>query len=87
MELLQQPTKLDRTDVAQSRFSRTKLGPELMPRDFSISLSAKGSTDHWLLHPGTQRTQPMRGFEDHYVDIIDYRRPSWTRRSGSVGGW
>lgn len=72
MELLQQPTILGRTDVTQSRFSRAKLGPEMMPRDFSISLSAKGSSDHWLLNPGTQRTQPMRGFEDHYVDIIDY---------------
>jgi len=61
---------------AQSRFARPKLDPSLMPRDFQISLSARGGTDHWLLNPGdTQshtRLHPMRGFEDQYVDIIDY---------------
>jgi len=43
-----------------------------MPRDYTISLAAKGGTDHQLLSPGTQRRQPMRGFEEQYVDIIDY---------------
>lgn len=43
-----------------------------MPRDFSISLAAKGGTDHQLLQPGTARRHSMRGFEDKYVDIIDY---------------
>ena len=43
-----------------------------MPPDYSISLAAKGGTDHWLLNPGTERIQPMAGFEDTYVDIIDY---------------
>lgn len=62
----------ERADVGQSRFSRAKLEPGLMPRDFGISLSAKGGTDQWLLNPGARRVQPMRGFEDQYVDIIDY---------------
>jgi len=43
-----------------------------MPKDFSISLGAKGGTDRQLLHPPTERVQSMRGFEDTYVDIIDY---------------
>lgn len=46
--------------------------PRFMPPDFSISLAAKGGTDHWLLNPGAERIQPMAGFEDTYVDIIDY---------------
>ena len=43
-----------------------------MPTDFTISLGAKGGTDQQLLNPGTERRQSMRGFEDTYVDIIDY---------------
>ena len=45
-----------------------------MPRDFSISLreSVRGGTDKLLHNPGTERRHPMRGFEDQYVDIIDY---------------
>ncbi len=43
-----------------------------MPHDYAISLGAKGGTDQQLLNPGTQRRQPMRGFEDQYVDVIDY---------------
>ncbi|MCY4020443.1 MAG: ester cyclase [Chloroflexi bacterium] len=43
-----------------------------MPTDFSISLAAKGGTDNLLLNPGAKRIQSMRGFEDTYVDIIDY---------------
>lgn len=43
-----------------------------MPSDFSISLAAKGGTDNLLLNPGSERVQSMRGFEDTYVDIIDY---------------
>lgn len=46
--------------------------PRPMPHDFRISLPAKGGTDQQLLNPGTQRRQSMRGFEDQYVDIIDY---------------
>ena len=47
-------------------------GSLAMPGDFSISLAAKGGTDKLLLDPGTERVQGMRGFEDQYVDIIDY---------------
>ncbi len=47
-------------------------GALAMPGDFSISLAAKGGTDRLLLNPGTERVQSMRGFEDQYVDIIDY---------------
>ena len=43
-----------------------------MPKDFSISLAAKGGTDRLLLNPASERVQRMRGFEDTYVDIIDY---------------
>ncbi|MBV9282105.1 MAG: hypothetical protein JOZ41_18655, partial [Chloroflexi bacterium] len=43
-----------------------------MPADFSISLFEKGGTDRQLLHPPTQRRQPMRGFDETYVDIVDY---------------
>jgi predicted ester cyclase len=43
-----------------------------MPPDFNISLASKGSTNRWLMNPGTERIQSMRGFEDTYVDIIDY---------------
>jgi predicted ester cyclase len=43
-----------------------------MPKDYIISLAAKGGTDRMLLNPGTERVQGMRGFEDTYVDIIDY---------------
>lgn len=46
--------------------------PRPMPKDFSISLATKGGTDQQLLNPGTKRQQSMRGFEDTYVDIIDY---------------
>ncbi len=47
-------------------------GADIMPSDHAISLAAKGGTDTLLRNPGTQRQQPMRGFEATYVDIIDY---------------
>lgn len=43
-----------------------------MPTDYSISLMARGGTDSWLMNPGTERRQSMQGFEDQYVDIVDY---------------
>ena len=45
-----------------------------MPVDHSISLRefVRGGSDRWLGHPATERRQPMAGFEDQYVDIIDY---------------
>ena len=59
--------------VNESEFVMRPLGePRPMPADFTISLGAKGDTDQQLLNPGTKRRQQMRGFEDTYVDIIDY---------------
>ena len=55
-----------------SHLLRRKGEPRFMPPDFSISLGAKGGTDQQLLNPDTERRQSMRGFEDTYVDIIDY---------------
>ncbi|WP_420641513.1 hypothetical protein [Candidatus Leptofilum sp.] len=46
--------------------------PRVMPADFTISLGTKGGTDQQLLNPGTERRQSLRGFEETYVDIIDY---------------
>ena len=46
--------------------------PRPMPTDYNISLGAKGGTDQQLLNPGTERRHSMRGFEETYVDIIDY---------------
>lgn len=46
--------------------------PRFMPPDFSISLRSKGGTDRLLVNPGSEHLQSMRGFEDTYVDIIDY---------------
>ncbi|MCY3832111.1 MAG: ester cyclase [Chloroflexi bacterium] len=47
-------------------------GARVMPSDFSISLAASGGTDALLRNPGGERRQPLRGFEEQYVDIIDY---------------
>jgi predicted ester cyclase len=51
-----------------------QLGRQHMPKDYSISVANyyKGGTDHFLLNPKTKRTQPMRGFDEQYTDIIDY---------------
>ena len=43
-----------------------------MPSDYAISLGAKGGTNRLLVDPGGTRTQSMRGFEESYVDIVDY---------------
>jgi predicted ester cyclase len=59
--------------TADSEHRRRRSAPiGAMPADFTISLGGKGGTDQQLLNPGTQRRQPMCGFEDTYVDIIDY---------------
>jgi hypothetical protein len=57
-----------------SAVSGAKRGDDLrtMPQDFSISLASKGGTDRLLVNPGTERAHSMRGFEDTYVDIVDY---------------
>ncbi len=46
--------------------------PRAMPPDFTISLGSKGGTEQQLLNPGSERRHSMRGFEDTYIDIIDY---------------
>ena len=51
---------------------RSKGDPRSMPKDYAISLAAKGGTDRQLLKPASERVQRMRGSEDTYVDIIDY---------------
>lgn len=61
-------------DVA-GRAKFKSLGPQNMPRDFSISLDAyrRGGTDAFIGQaPKHVVAQSMRGFEDHYVNIIDY---------------
>ena len=60
------------TEGASKHGLRPKGRPRTMPRDYSISLAAKGGTDRWLMNLGTERIQPMRGFEETYTDIIDY---------------
>lgn len=57
---------------AKARLTMPKSDPRHMPNDYSISLAAKGGSDRFLLNPGSERVQPMRGFEDTYVDIVDY---------------
>jgi predicted ester cyclase len=52
-------------DFHPNPFARTN------PRDFSISLRGRMSTDQQLHHPGPRR-QSLRGFEDHYTDIVDF---------------
>ena len=55
--------------------SALSLGPEHMPKNFSISLDAlrRGGTDHFLkIAPIMAKKQPMSGFEDTYVNIVDY---------------
>ena len=52
--------------------ARTPADRPTMPPDFSISLKASGGTDEMLRNPRTKRIQSMRGYEDHYVDIIDW---------------
>jgi len=59
-------------EKGNAQMTRPKGEQRSMPKDYSISLAAKGGTDRQLLNPGTERMQPMRGFEDTYVDIIDY---------------
>jgi predicted ester cyclase len=65
---MEQPVALTQIDRPPSRHGESRP----MPKDYTISLAAKGGTDRMLLNPGTERVQRMRGFEDTYVDIIDY---------------
>jgi predicted ester cyclase len=65
---MEQPAALEQIDAPP----RPNGGSRPMPKDYTISLAAKGGADRLLLNPGAERVQPMRGFEEIYVDIIDY---------------
>ena len=65
-------TNIVAATASEQHVLRPKAAPRTMPPDFSISLGAKGGTDQQLLNPGTARRQRMRGFEETYVDIVDY---------------
>jgi predicted ester cyclase len=67
----QQPSPVHKGKT-QVPYLRPKGEPRFMPPDYTISLASKGGTDRWLMNPGTERAHSMRGFEDHYVDIVDY---------------
>ena len=73
-----QRAKLEETEspTAEASGAAAEAGGQVevryMPRDFSISLSAKGGIEQQLLDPGSKRHHSMRGFDDTYVDIIDY---------------
>lgn len=43
-----------------------------MPRDFSVSLRTRGPIDVQLADGDRRRRHSMNGFEDTYVDIVDY---------------
>ena len=45
--------------------------PRINPPDYAISVRNKFGSDQQLHIPGKRR-QSMRGFEDHYTDIIDF---------------
>lgn len=63
------PENLERVDT---HLLRPKGTPRPNPRDFKISLGSKFGTDQQLLHPGERRRQSLRGFQESYVDIIDF---------------
>lgn len=67
-----QEAKDDNSSKGQPPLRRLMNEPHLMPSDYTISLDAKKGTNYWLMNPDIQRIQSMRGFEDQYVDIIDY---------------
>ena len=60
-------------DRARAEMHDFRPNPNLRknPTDFSISLRTRMSTDQQLHYPGP-RKQSMRGFEDHYTDIVDF---------------
>jgi predicted ester cyclase len=65
---MEQPVARTQSDTPPSSNGEARA----MPKDYTISLAAKGGSDRMLLNPGTERVQRMRGFKDSYVDIIDY---------------
>lgn len=48
-------------------------GPDWpMPPDFAISVRSKRAADQLINRPGGPRSQPMRGYEDTFSDIVDF---------------
>lgn len=66
----EQPAILPRSNTAEP--IAIEHGAGIMPADYAISLAAKGGSDALLRNPGKERVQSMRGFDETYVDIIDY---------------
>ena len=64
----------ERSEEVGPRGSALRIAASAMPTDHSISLRefVRGGSDRWLGHPATERRQPMAGFDDQYIDIIDY---------------
>lgn len=60
-----------RTSPLQRRID-TPAPRRAMPRDFSISLAAARAADNVITRPRPERRQPMRGYEETFVDIIDF---------------
>jgi hypothetical protein len=59
------------TPAANGAGASTPAPKRNMPADFSISLRPRDHADAVVSGRG-QRRQPMRGFEEEYVDIVDY---------------
>lgn len=69
------PAQRPERSAEPSRVQFEALSPEHMPKDFSISLDAyrRGGTDNFIGRaPEGLVSQPMRGFDPTYVNIIDY---------------
>lgn len=68
-------TAIDKAAPPAKSTSAIELSEQHMPADFSISLDAlrRGGTNSFLAQPPENAvSQPMTGFEDSYVNIIDY---------------
>ena len=62
----------DKSTQTGTHVLRPKGEPRPNPQNFEISLKSKFGADQQLLYPGGERQQSMRGFEDTYVDIVDF---------------
>jgi predicted ester cyclase len=48
-------------------------GPDwAMPTDFAISVARTRAADQLINRPGGERRQPLAGYEDTFVDIVDF---------------
>jgi len=64
-----EPTRSGSPEIA---IAAPRLDCVHMPKDFAISIAGSGGMDNLLFGPRRERRQPMRGFEETYVDIVDY---------------